>query len=57
MKKVGKRIVWGVSLLLLISVMGCSLKIDIDPDRLREAEPSQPEEARQEKSHDFVISW
>lgn len=46
MRKAGKRIVWVISLLLLISVMGCSLKIDIDPGRLGEAESSQPEETR-----------
>lgn len=46
MGKLEKKIMWIASLLLLVLAMGCSLKIDIDPDRLKGAEPSQSEKAR-----------
>ena len=46
MEKLGKRMMWVISFLLLISVLGCSLKIDIDPGKLGKSKPGQSEEAR-----------
>ena len=46
MGKSGKMIVWSISLLLLILAMGCSLKIDIDPDRSGREKPSRSERTR-----------
>lgn len=38
-----RKLFWVVSILLVISILGCSLKIDIDPSRLERAETSQTE--------------
>ena len=44
MEKVKKGMMWIVSFLLLISILGCSLKIDIDPSKLGQPKPGQSEE-------------
>jgi len=46
MKKVRRKILWIVSFLLFISVLGCSLKIDIDPSKMGKSGSSQSKEAR-----------
>ncbi|NOX97046.1 MAG: hypothetical protein GXO98_03090 [Nitrospirae bacterium] len=47
MKKVRKRIMWIISFLLLLSVLGCSLKIDIDPSKFGKSNTGHStEEAR-----------
>jgi len=46
MEKSRKRMVWLISLLLLILVMGCSLKIDIDPSKLGKSKSGQSEGTR-----------
>ncbi len=46
MEKLGKRIIWVIPFLLLVLVMGCSLKIEIDPPGGGEGaeftEPAEP---------------
>jgi len=46
MGKLRKKILWIISLLLLASILGCSLKIDIDPSKLGKSKPGQSQEAR-----------
>ncbi len=46
MGKLGKKIVGAILLLLLILVMGCSLKIEIDPSRLEGTESPESQEVK-----------
>ncbi len=39
-----KKLFWVASILLVISILGCSLKIEIDPSKLKRTETSQSEE-------------
>lgn len=38
-----RKLFWAVSILLVILVLGCSLKIEIDPSKLKRTETSQSE--------------